>query len=201
EIVRGSGGIEVHVIPGEHARPRPAEATAEPGKSDPWAYVWAGLVVVVSTLVCWGMFGRFDNSNLIMVYLLGVAFVATRLGRRPSALAAVLGVAAFDFFFVPPYRTFAVSDSQYIVTFAVMLVVGLLISTLAVRVRAQADAARRREQRTRVLYAMSRELARARTAEEVAAVAARHVSDALHGPAEALLPDGGGRLSLAGDAP
>ena len=105
------------------------------------------------------MFGRFDNSNLIMVYLLGVAFVATRYGRRPSVLAAVLSVAAFDFFFVPPYLTFAVSDTQYLVTFAVMLVVGLLISTLAVRVREQAEAAREREQRTQVLYAMSRELA------------------------------------------
>ena len=75
-----------------------------------------------------------------MVYLLGVAFVATRYGRGPSALAAVLSVAAFDFFFVPPHLTFAVSDTQYLVTFAVMLVVSLLISTLAARVR---DAGRR----------------------------------------------------------
>ena len=75
------------------------------------------------------MFRRFDKSNLIMVYLLGVAFVATWYGRWPSALAAVLSVAAFDFFFVPPYLTFAVTDTQYVVTFAVMLLVGLLIST------------------------------------------------------------------------
>ena len=151
-------------------------------------------VVLLSTLVCWAMHERFDKSNLVMVYLLGVAVVATRYGRRPSALAAVLSVAAFDFFFVPPYLTFAVSDTQYLITFAVMLLVSLLISTLAARVRAQAEAARWREQRTRVLYALSRDLAGARTAEEVARVATHHVSDILQGPAEVFLPDEQGRL-------
>ena len=56
-----------------------------------------------------------------MVYLLGVAFVAARHGRLPSVLASILSVAAFDFFFVPPHLTFAVSDTQYVITFAVML--------------------------------------------------------------------------------
>jgi two-component system sensor histidine kinase KdpD len=144
------------------------------------------------------MLGRFDRSNLVMVYLLGVAFVAARHGRGPSAMAALLSVGAFDFFFVPPYMTFAVSDSQYLVTFGVMLLVSLLISTLAVRVRAQAEAARHREQRTQVLYAMSRELASARTVEEVARVVSRHVSDIISGPAVVLVPGPEGHLGAAG---
>jgi two-component system sensor histidine kinase KdpD len=78
-----------------------------------------------------------------MVYLAGVAVVAVRGGRGPSALAAGLAVAAFDFFFVPPHLNFAVADGQFLVTFAVMLAVGLLIATLAVRVREQAEAAER----------------------------------------------------------
>jgi two-component system sensor histidine kinase KdpD len=157
--------------------------------------------VFACTLVCWGLFRRFDNANLVMVYLLGVAFVATRYGRRPSALAAVLSVAAFDFFFVPPHLTFAVSDTQYLVTFAVMLVVGLLISTLAARVRAQAEAARGREERTRILYAMSRDLAAAKTVEEVTRAASRHVSDVLQGPSEILMPGPDGRLAPPPEGP
>src|SRR4029453_2856794 len=187
EIVRGSQGIEVQVIPrGQTAATRAPEAPRQP-RRDPRPYLWAMATVLVSTLVCRAMFKHYDNSNLIMVYLLGVAFVAARVGRGPSALAAVLSVAAFDFFFVPPYLTFAVSDTQYLVTFGVMLVVSLLISTLAVRVTAQGEGARSREQRTQVLYAMSRELATARVAEEVAAVTSRHVSDVLEGAAEVLL--------------
>ena len=97
-----------------------------------------------------------------MVYLLGIVTVAARSGRGPTVLASVLSVATFDFFFVPPFFSFAVSDTQYLVTFAVMLVVALVISGLTVRIRAQADAARDRERRTAALYAMSRELANTR---------------------------------------
>ena len=195
DLVRGSGGIEVHVIPGSQTgMPAPLPMTAQQSRGTLAPYARSGGVVFVCTLVCWAMLGRIDNSNLIMVYLLGVAFVATRHGRRPSGLAALLSVAAFDFFFVPPYMTFAVSDTQYLITFGVMLLVSLLISTLAVRVKAQAEAARQREQRTHALYAMSRELASARTAEEVARVATRHVSDSVQGSADVLLPGADGRL-------
>ena len=105
------------------------------------SYLWAVGIVAACTLVCAAMFRRVDDSNLIMVYLLGVAVVSSRHGRRPSALAAVLSVACFDLFFVPPHFTFTVADTQYVVTFVVMLVVALLISTLAVRARTQAAAA------------------------------------------------------------
>ncbi len=196
DIVRGSGGIEVHVIAGDPNKgPALAEPPPERRDGEGLPYAWSVVVVVVCTLICWAMYERFDKSNLIMVYLLGVAFVASLYGRWPSALAAVLSVAAFDFFFVPPHLTFAVSDTQYVIKFAVMLVVSLLISTLAARVRAQAEAARRREERTRALYAMSRDLAGARTVEEVAGAASRHVEEIFQGPASVLLPGSDGRLA------
>jgi two-component system sensor histidine kinase KdpD len=202
EIVRGSGGIEVIVVPGGTAAAAPPTPAAQARhRGDSVGYVWAVAVVAVCTTLCWAMHGRFDNSNLIMVYLLGVAFVATRHGRNPSALAAVLSVAVFDFFFVPPHLTFRVSDTQYLVTFGVMLAVSLLVSGLASRVRAQAEAAQARERRTQVLYAVSRDLAAARTPEDVARAVSRHVSEALQDPAEVLLPGAGGRLAPAGEEP
>ena len=106
-------------------------------------YLWSIGIVAACTLVCAAMFRRFDDSNLIMVYLLGVAVVSSRHGRGPSALAACLSVACFDLFFVPPHFTFTVADTQYLVTFVVMLVVALLISTLALRARAEASAAQK----------------------------------------------------------
>ena len=79
-----------------------------------------------------------DLANIVMLFLLGTVGVALKLGRGPAALAAVLNVAAFDFFFVPPRLSFAVSDVQYLVTFAVMLVVGLLTGQLTAGLRFQA---------------------------------------------------------------
>jgi two-component system, OmpR family, sensor histidine kinase KdpD len=198
EIVRGSEGIEVMVVGGGRRSDGDEVVSASRARATaPGPYVLAVGVVAACSLACWAMFGRFDASNLIMVYLLGVSFVATRHGRRPSAVAALLSVAVFDFLFVPPYFTFAVADTQYLVTFGIMLGVSLLISTLAARVRAHAEAVARREQRTQALYALSRDLASADSAEAVASAVSHHAAELLDGPAEVLLPRIDGRLARA----
>src|SRR5204862_4029199 len=119
---------------------------------------------------------------------------AMRTGRGPSLAAAVLSVAAFDFFFVPPYFTFAVTDVRYLFTFAVMLIVGLVISSLTVRTRTQAEAAQHRERQTAALYAMSRELASTRGTDELLQIAVRHVAEVFRTTVAVLVPDGGGTL-------
>ena len=124
-----------------------------------------------------------------MIYLLGVVVVALRFGRGPSILASLLGVAAFDFCFVPPRWTFAVGDTRYLLTFLVMLLTGLVISTLTARVQFQAESARRRERRTAALYAVGRELAATQTREQIARIAMRHVAAAVDAHAVLLLPD------------
>jgi len=86
-----------------------------------------------------------------MLFLLAVVLVAVRLGRGPAILAAFCSVALFDFFFVPPRLSFAVSDVQYLVTFAVMLAVALIISHLTTGLARQAHAAEARELQTRSL--------------------------------------------------
>jgi two-component system sensor histidine kinase KdpD len=126
-------------------------------------------------------------------------FVATRYGRGPSIFAAIASVAVFDFFFVPPHLTFAVSDTQYVVTFAVMLVVGVLVSTLAARVRDSAELAIQRERRTQALYALSRELSALRGAADVARAGARHVADLFHCSAAVFVPSAAGRLEALAD--
>ena len=147
------------------------------------------------------MFPYFDLSNIVMVYLLGVVGVATRSTRGPSVLASVLSVAAFDFFFVPPYFTFAVSDARHLVTFAVMLVVAIVVSSLTVRIRQQAESARQRERRTAALYAMSRELASVRGMENILTTAVRHIAEVFRSRVVILLPDASGRPTVQSDLP
>ena len=136
----------------------------------------------------------FDPINIVMVYLLGIVTVSLRFGRGPSVLASILGVAAFDFFFIPPHLTFAVSDTQYLLTFLVMLATGLIISALTSRVAFQADAARQREQRTAALFALGRELTGLEHRPAIAEAAARHVANAVSAKACLLLPDETHRL-------
>ncbi len=177
--------------------PIPAARRSPPG----WikaGYVQAVAAVALATAVSWVMFPFFDLADLIMTYLLGIVVIATQYGRGPSIVVSVVSVASFDFFFVPPYLTFVVSNAQHVLTFAVMLVVGLVISGLTVRIRLQAEAARRREHSTAALYAMSRELAQTGAVEELVKIAARHIEDVFEAEAVVFLPGADGRLQAVG---
>ena len=129
------------------------------------------------------------EANKAIVFLLAIALVAARFGLGPGIVATVLGVLAFDFFFVPPYLTFAVADSQFVITFAVMLVVALMISTLAARLRRQVRTARARERRLEALYRLSRELSAVSGAHQLASTAQREVSGIFGTEATIYLPD------------
>ena len=189
ELTRRCGDIDVYVISGDSEA---SAAPAAPLTRAPVAqlpYVYAALGVVACTAIGWLMFHHFAATNIVMVYLLGVLGVALWFGRGPSILASVLGVAAFDFFFVPPYLTFAVEDTEYLFTFAVMLVTGVVISTLTARLRFQAEAARRRERRASSLYEMSRQFTASEDLAAIVQSGGTHVAAAADAEVCVLLPD------------
>ena len=194
ELARNTDDIDVYVISGEHDDSRPPSLRLPERPSNGSAYGWALAVVMVCTALDWLLFPAFEKANLVMVYLLGVTVVAMRGERLAALLASVLSVAAFDFFFVFPRFSFAITDLEYLVTFAVMLLVALVISTLTVRLRQQAEAARHRERRTAALYALSRELASTRDIDGLLQAAARHLHEVFGSQVSLLLPDATGHL-------
>jgi two-component system sensor histidine kinase KdpD len=157
-------------------------------------YAAAAGICGAATALAWVLFGRFDATNLVMVYLVGVLFVAYRFGRGPAIAASVLSVALFDFLFVAPYYSFAVSDTQYLLTFAVMLLVGLMISNLTASIRLQARVAQYRQARTESLYTMTRELSRAGGLDDVVMIAVQHVARVFEAQAVALIPNAAGTI-------
>jgi two-component system sensor histidine kinase KdpD len=194
ELARNTDDIDVYIISGEHDDSRPLSLRLPARTRGGSAYGWALAVVMGCTTLDWVLFPAFEKANLIMVYLLGVIVVALRGERFVALLASVLSVAAFDFFFVSPRFSFAITDLEYLVTFGVMLLVALVISTLTVRLRQQAEAARHRERRTAALYALSRELASTRDTDGLLWAAARHVHEVFESQVSLLLPDATGHL-------
>jgi two-component system sensor histidine kinase KdpD len=160
-----------------------------------WPHYAAAVVVsAVATALAWLLFGRFAPTNLVMVYLVGVLLVAYRFGRGPAIVASLLSVALFDFLFVAPYYSFAVSDTQYLLTFVVMLLVGLTISNLTAGIRLQARVAQHRQARTEALYTMTRELSRASDLDEVVTNAVQHVARVFEAQAVVLTPNAAGTV-------
>ncbi len=195
-LQRADAGIDIYVLAqneGGQSKARVVERDAR-RRSRPAGYVAALGAILLAT-----GFGRLlapavELTNVVMVFLLAVVGIALRFGRGPSIFASIVSVAAFDFFFVPPQLTFAVSDSQYLITFGVMLLVAIVISTLTVRLREQAETSSRRERRTAALYAFGRDLAQARERQQLLDSALEHLSQVFVAQVLILLPDDSGRL-------
>ncbi len=136
-------------------------------------YLLAAALCVLTTLGAAPLRELLDLANIVMLFLLTVFVCAVRLGRGPAVMAAFFGVALFDFFFVPPQLSLAVADAQYLVTFAVMLAVGLITSHLAALLSERTEEAQAREQETRALYELARDLGGALAIAQVTDIARR----------------------------
>ncbi|MEV8781139.1 sensor histidine kinase [Klebsiella pneumoniae] len=182
-------------------KPFPLAARASDSRPalEKWRLQLQGCAVAVAlcaiiTLVAMQWLMAFEAANLVMLYLLGVVLIALVYGRWPSVLATVINVISFDLFFVAPRGTLAVSDVQYLLTFGVMLTVGLLIGNLTAGVRYQARVARYRERRTRHLYEMSKALAVGRSQQDIATTSERFIASTFQARSQLLLPDAQGKL-------
>ena len=159
------------------------------------AVLGCGLVTVtLVALTRW-----FDLANVVMLYLLVIVFISVRFGRAPGILAAFLSVLSFDLFFVEPKLSFNVSDVQYLVTFAVMLIVSLIINNLAVGLRFQAQAARKREQQAISMSYLAQSLSAARKNNDIISQAAAWLTQHIASTAIIVMPDVDNKLIVMTD--
>lgn len=177
-----------------------AQGTPAPGRDMPaprhgWLqYGAAAASSLAAALLATPLLPYLDLANIAMLFLLVVVLVAVRLGRRASVVATCVGVACFDFFFVAPRFSLAVSDLQYLITFGVMLAVGLVIGQLTAGLRFQARVAAHRERRSRALYEFARELSGALQAEQIFDTTRDFLGRTFRARALLLVPDAAGRL-------
>lgn len=195
ELVRHSGTIDVHVITGSGDA-----ATAAPAIYRSPGSTWRSFTTAVSTVALATVLGTFIRphvqlSNVIMVYLLAVAVVAARSGPSEAVVASVLSVLGFSAFFVTPMAEQGPQGTEYLITFAMMMLVALLISSLALRLRVQADAARERERRTNALYELTRDLARSRSKKEIGEATAEKIRRAIDADVAILVLDENQKLA------
>ncbi len=190
-LMRLGHNIDVFVVSGEEVR-SVSVAAAETRPRRRWtSYAQAVALVALATGIGRLVSPFFSTANVVSVYLLAVVLAALYLGWGPSLLASALGVLAFDFFFVNPRLTFAVADTQYVVTFLGLFAAAVVISRLTIQVRKHAEAARRREKETSTLHALSRGLSIAEGVEGVSRVVVNSVSETFGLGAAVFLPGHG----------
>lgn len=201
QLLERSGDIDVYVIRGgeeDETVPRPPRVEGAP----PTRFAWPDYVKTAAVVGTCGVAGwicdllNLAEANIVMMFLLGVVLVAARFGRGPAIAAAVASVLVFDFCFVPPYFSFAVSDAQYLLTFLVMLVIGLLISTLTVRIQQQLRLSQQQERRTAALFRLTQQLSELVGSEFLLRTAGLRLSELFAGEVVLFLRDSAGAMEL-----
>jgi len=170
--------IEIGVPGMRGGRPEPAaDATLQVvgRRLKPTGYIVALLACGVGTALVVPLTGVLAPANIVMLYLLAVVGVALGYGRGPAVFSALVNVLAFDFFLVPPTLSFAVTDLQYVLTFAVMLAVGLVVGQLTAGLRYQARIAMHRERRSHSLFEVARALSGELVVDQVVETASKAI--------------------------
>lgn len=150
----------------------------------------------LTTLLALWLFQYFDAANLTALFMLTVVVVSLRLGRVAAILAALLSVASFDFFFVPPRLSFAMSDAQYLFSFGLILAVALVASDLGSRLRAEARIAQAGERREAAVSRVARDLSAAARPEQIVAICQETIAPLFDAKVALILPDACERLQL-----
>src|SRR6202521_5220026 len=172
DLVRRAGNISVNVIAGEKlaADPVPRKtvrAAERPEPFDPRPYLMALLIVAIGLVAAAIIQPLFGIENVDLVFLTAVVSVAVRFGLWPSLLASVAASLCYNFFFLPPIYTFTITDPTNVAAFFFFMLIAILVSNVAARVRTQADSAIGRVRTTESLYAFSRKLASTATLDDV----------------------------------
>jgi two-component system sensor histidine kinase KdpD len=191
QLIHASGDIDIYII-NEQPDVKPAKDLDEWRPHQPfWRYFFAIGLVILATIIGKIIHSSLEPVNLVMIYLVCTVVAAVFLGRGPALLTSFLGVLAYDFFLVPPFFTFAVSDTQYFITFIGLLLVSIVVSSLTARLHEQAEAAIQREAHTFSLFTLGRELTSATDLHQVADIVISHISQVFGRDAVIFLPENG----------
>ncbi|MES2028195.1 MAG: sensor histidine kinase KdpD [Pseudomonadota bacterium] len=205
DLVRRAGNISVHVIAGDALPTEPAAKRAqmtdrvEPFDAKP--YLAAPAIVAVALGAAMLMRPMFGVENVDLVFLTAVVVVAVRFGLWPSIMASVVASLCYNFFFLPPVYTLTITDPTNVAAFFFFMLIAILVSNVAARVRTQAVSAFGRVRTTESLYAFSRKLAGTATLDDVLWASAYQIALMLKVRVVLLLPEQGVITVKAGYPP
>jgi len=193
DLVRRAGNISVNVIAGDELPSKAAKSSvqtaARPEPFDPRPYLMALAFVAIGLGAAKLIQPIFGIENVDLVFLTAVVSVAVRFGLWPSMLASVAASLCYNFFFLPPVYTFTITDPTNVAAFFFFMLIAILVSNVAARVRTQAVTATGRIRTTESLYAFSRKLAGTATLDDVLWATAYQIALMLKVRVVLLLPE------------
>lgn len=195
ELTKKSGQIDVLIV-GTDSKPKPLDKYFKIKKEDYKPYLISFLFVAAITALGWSVRSWGEPLNTAMFLLLPVIASSILWETRVGLFTALIAIAAFDFFLVPPYYTFAIGDIKYFPSFIVFVIIALILSFLSKGIRWQNETTRHRERFLAALYSFSRETMKAKNLDEILDKASMHISQAFQSDVVLLLPDENNQLQV-----
>jgi two-component system sensor histidine kinase KdpD len=205
DLVRRAGNIGVHVIAGDTLPQEPVskriQMTDRVEPFDVKPYLAAFAVVALALGAATLLRPVFGIENVDLMFLTAVVGVAVRFGLWPSILASVVASLSYNFFFLPPVYTLTITEPTNVAAFFFFMLIAVLVSNVAARVRTQAISAFGRVRTTESLYAFSRKLASTAALDDVLWASAYQIALMLKVRVVLLLPEQGVITVKAGYPP
>ena len=203
-LVRETPGVAVHVLPHE-ALPAQPEDAQKPARRSNWGsptgYAVSIALVAGFTLLALAVHAFVGLNNVALLYLIPVLASASLYGMRAGLFTGVISALAYNFFFLPPVYTFTIEDPENVLTVAVFIVVAIVTSQFASRVRVQADLAERSSGQNAALASFARMLAGLSSRQELGQTLCGEVSSQFDVEAVLLLPTRARKVEVVSAVP
>lgn len=200
-LITQAGDIAVLVVGGE-APAKPVLSRVKKAVPTDWlGLIFAVFVTGAATGLGFVIDLWLPVASISVDYLLGVMVVAMRAGLQPAIIASIGSFFCFNFFFTEPRWSFAVTDTQNLLTLVFFLIAAVIVSNMASRLRTQVQATRESARRTANLYDFGRKVTAAATQDDVLWAVVHHVAATIQGKSLVLLPSEQGLVIAAGYPP
>ncbi|WP_368264824.1 DUF4118 domain-containing protein [Enterococcus innesii] len=168
-LIRRLDDIEIHLIPFKEKMQRPRLTFSQLFEGGGRDFTLTFGLIMLATLVTEGMqYLHFGDQNLMLVYIFFVLLVARYTsGYLWSAMASIISVLSYNWFFVEPLYSLTVYKAGYPITLVIMLIVSLMISNLMVRLKTQAENAKEKEHQMEILYELNKQYMGTRNEQEI----------------------------------
>lgn len=177
-LIKRLNETEIHLIPYKEVKKRPRFSVQKVIEGDRKDLMIALGGVVGSTFLT-GVLQTLHvgSQNLMLVYIFFVLMIARLTsGYFWSALSSILGVLAFNWFFVEPLYSLTVYKEGYPITLLIMLIVSLMISNLMVRLKTRALTSKEKEQQMEILYELNKQYMLAATNQQIFDITTTYLS-------------------------
>ena len=137
------------------------------------------VLILAATFIIQPFQSHLGLQIIVLIYLLPIMLSTVLWGLSPGIFASLLSFLAFNYFFLEPYHTFQVHETQDLITLIIFLIVAVVMSQLIGQAREGIRIARIREWEATRMYELISSLSGLQDSKSIGEILATHLLESL----------------------